>query len=72
MATRPYTTRAQHAMAVAEATAVQLGHEAVGTEHLLIGLLDDRLSPAAQVLSHLGVTTEAVRKVWLETTGQDL
>jgi ATP-dependent Clp protease ATP-binding subunit ClpC len=59
-------------MAVAEATAVRLGHDAVGTEHLLIGLLDDRLSPAAQVLNHLGVTTEDVRKVWLETTGQDL
>ena len=72
MANRPYTDRAKHALAVADATAARLGHEAIGTEHLLIGLLDENTSPAAQVLNHLGVTAERVRTVWHQTTGRDL
>jgi len=34
---RPYTTRAQKALALAHTAAVNLGDDFVGTEHVLIG-----------------------------------
>jgi ATP-dependent Clp protease ATP-binding subunit ClpC len=61
MSGRPYTTRAQRALALAESAAAAFGDEFVGTEHLLLGLLEERTGPAAQMLSHLGVTGEQVR-----------
>lgn len=72
MSDRPYTTRAMRALELADATAAQLGTEYVGTEHLLIGLLEEKSGPAAQLLSHLGVTTERVKTAWHEQTGKPL
>ena len=63
MANRPYTTRAQNALEFSDRTAATLGDEFVGTEHLLIGLLEEETGPAAQILNHLGVTTDQVREV---------
>ena len=63
---RPYTTRAQRALALANAAAAHLGDEFVGTEHLLIGLLDEETGPAAQMLGHLGVTSARIREIVLE------
>ena len=62
MTARPYTTRAQHALQLADTAAATLGHEYIGTEHLLIGLLDEQGGPAAQILNHLGVTADGVRE----------
>jgi hypothetical protein len=39
--------------------ALRLGHNYVGTEHLLLGLLADDENPAAQLLAELGVTHDA-------------
>jgi ATP-dependent Clp protease ATP-binding subunit ClpA len=39
-----------------------LGHSEVGTEHLLLGLIRDRNSTAASVLTNLGITSDDVRK----------
>lgn len=71
-AERPYTTRAQRALELADANAERLGHRYVGTEHLLIGLLEEETGPAAQVLRDLGVTAASVREVWRRTTGKEL
>ena len=60
MPDRPYTTRAKQALKLADAAAATLGHEYIGTEHLLIGLLDEKGGPAAQILTKLGVTREGV------------
>ena len=62
MTGRRYTTRAQHALQLADTAAATLGHEYIGTEHLLIGLLDEKGGPAAQILNHLGVTAHGVRQ----------
>jgi ATP-dependent Clp protease ATP-binding subunit ClpC len=70
MGDRPFTTRAQHALELADAHAAQLGNEYVGTEHLLIGLLEEKTGPAAQILNHLGVTTDSVRAAWQQLTGR--
>ena len=72
MTKRPFTSRAQRALALADETAARLGREYVGTEHLLIGLLEEKTGPAAQILSHLGVTTDRVRSAWRETTGTEI
>ena len=58
---RPYTTRAQKALAFANAAAADLGDQFIGTEHLLLGLLDEKMGPAAQMLVHLGATSDTVR-----------
>jgi hypothetical protein len=44
--------------------ALRLGHNYVGTEHILLGLLEAEEDPAAQVLSGLGVT-KAGAEAWL-------
>jgi ATP-dependent Clp protease ATP-binding subunit ClpC len=61
MSARPYTSRAQRALALADGEAQTLGHAYIGTEHLLLGLLEEKTGPAAQILNHLGVTVDAVR-----------
>jgi DNA-binding transcriptional regulator YhcF (GntR family) len=51
----------RRAMAAAVEEAHRLQHDYVGTEHILLGLLRDRESPAAAVLRALGVTREQLR-----------
>jgi ATP-dependent Clp protease ATP-binding subunit ClpA len=60
---------ARRAVAAAERAARELGHERVGTEHLLLGLLDEEGTAAAAALSRSGVTTGAVRHKVVEAVG---
>jgi ATP-dependent Clp protease ATP-binding subunit ClpA len=39
-----------------------LGHDYVGTEHVLLALTEDSATPAAQALARLGLTREVVRR----------
>lgn len=61
--TRPHTTRAKQALALADSAAEALGNPFIGTEHLLLGLIAERTGPAAQILDHLGVREESVREL---------
>ncbi|MBX9655489.1 hypothetical protein K2Y11_17885 [bacterium] len=45
-------------------------HDYVGTEHLLLGILREENSPAAQLLEQYGVTLEKSRRVIRELLGQ--
>src|SRR5690242_8144613 len=54
----PYTSRAKKVLELAMSQARNLHHSYVGTEHLLLGLLDERKGMAAQVLTDFGVTLE--------------
>ena len=72
LTSRPYSTRAQTALGLADTTAARLGDPFIGQEHLLIGLLEDANGLAAQVLNNLGVTADAVRATWLRTTCKKL
>jgi ATP-dependent Clp protease ATP-binding subunit ClpC len=56
-----FTERAREAVALAQDEARRLGHSAVGTEHLLVGLLRQGSGLAAVVLNGLDVTVEDVR-----------
>jgi transposase-like protein len=55
------TTEARRSIQLAREEARQLGQPAVGTEHILLGILRCRGSHAVQALNALGVTHEAAR-----------
>jgi ATP-dependent Clp protease ATP-binding subunit ClpA len=57
----PRTPRAQTAIACAIDEARDLGHEAVDTEHLLLGLIRELEGVAAQVLLNVGVRLDEAR-----------
>jgi ATP-dependent Clp protease ATP-binding subunit ClpA len=56
-----FTDRARQGVMLAQAEARQLGHNYIGTEHLLLGVLDVAEGPAATVLADRGITDEWVR-----------
>lgn len=55
-----FTGPAQKVLLAAEQQARLLGHNNIGTEHILLGLIDSRDEIAAHALADLGVTTAAV------------
>ena len=57
------TPRALRVFEATEREARQYGHEYIGTEHLLLGLLAEPEGIAARVLSDLGVADESARRV---------
>jgi hypothetical protein len=57
----PFTPRAKAVLENAVGEALQLGHNYVGTEHLLLGLFVDGDAIAAKVLLGLGSTSEVVK-----------
>jgi Clp amino terminal domain, pathogenicity island component len=64
------TERAQRAVHYAKQEAGRLGHDRVGTEHLLLGLLHDEQCLAVATLGGLGIAPETVRRRVEETVGQ--
>jgi ATP-dependent Clp protease ATP-binding subunit ClpA len=61
------TTPARGAIAAALEAVITLGHNYVGCEHLLLGLLAEPDAPAARVLRHHGVEPAAARRVLTAT-----
>lgn len=53
-----FTQKAQGVLTQAVACAMELGHDYVGSEHLLIGILRESACPAARILNEAGVTRE--------------
>ena len=64
------TEPAQRAVTHAKQEAGRLGHDRVGTEHLLLGLLRDEGCLAVATLGELGIAPETVRRRIAETVGQ--
>jgi ATP-dependent Clp protease ATP-binding subunit ClpC len=62
MGTLPFTPRAKKVLELALEEASQLGHNYIGTEHLLLGLIKENEGIAARVLLNLGVKLEEVRE----------
>ncbi|MBR7828941.1 hypothetical protein KDK95_21705 [Actinospica sp. MGRD01-02] len=62
----PRSAHAKEAMRGALDEALDLGHNYVGTEHLLLGIYRDPAYGAAQILTGLGQNPEAVRATLLE------
>jgi ATP-dependent Clp protease ATP-binding subunit ClpC len=57
-----FTERAEKALAHSQESAVELGHNYVGTEHLLLGLVKEGSGVAARVLQTQGVTENKILK----------
>jgi hypothetical protein len=64
------TERAQRAVHYARVEAGRLGHDRVGTEHLLLGVLRDEECLAAATLGRLQIQLETVRGRVEETVGR--
>ncbi len=66
-----FTRRARQALATAQEEATSLGHNFLGTEHILLGLLREPHGVAAGVLGACGVSYEAARRTVLAILGSD-
>jgi len=64
-----YTPRAKRVMELAMDESRKLGHNYVGTEHILLGLIREGEGVAAQVLNNLGVSLELAQKEVLNLLG---
>src|SRR5271166_2909835 len=58
----PFTPRAKKVLELALREALQLGHNYIGTEHILLGLIREGEGVAAQVLVKLGAELTRVRQ----------
>jgi ATP-dependent Clp protease ATP-binding subunit ClpC len=57
----PFTPRAKKVLELSLREAIQLGHNYIGTEHILLGLLREGEGVACQVLVRLGASLPVVR-----------
>jgi ATP-dependent Clp protease ATP-binding subunit ClpC len=57
----PFTTRAQQALAFAVKESLELGHADVGSGHLLLGVVREKVGVGGQALMQAGVTEAAAR-----------
>ncbi|MBF0962235.1 MAG: ATP-dependent Clp protease ATP-binding subunit [Actinomyces sp.] len=62
----PFTPRAKRVFELSLREALQLGHNYIGTEHLLLGLLKEGEGVASQVLIKLGADLGKVRQTVIE------
>ncbi|MEN6409705.1 MAG: ATP-dependent Clp protease ATP-binding subunit [Anaerolineaceae bacterium] len=58
-----FTQRARRVLSLAHQEAEQMHHNTIGTEHLLLGLMQEEGGVAGRVLRDLGLETDRVREV---------
>lgn len=66
----PFTPRAKRVLELSWDEARQLGHNYIGTEHLLLGLIREGEGVAARVLENLGVDLTKVRQHIIRLLGE--
>lgn len=64
-----FTEKANKALNLAIASAQEMGHDYIGSEHVVLGLLKEGSGVAYTVLNKLGVTAEAYEKLVRERVG---
>lgn len=65
-----FTEKAERAISFSQQSAVELGHNYVGTEHILLGLVKEGTGVAARVLQAQGITEEKILKEIDELIGR--
>ncbi len=65
----PFTPRAKKALELAAEEARALGHNYIGTEHILLGIIREGESVASQVLLNLGLDLDRVRNEIMAVLG---
>jgi ATP-dependent Clp protease ATP-binding subunit ClpC len=58
----PFTPRAKKVLELSLREALQMGHNYIGTEHILLGLLKEGEGVAARVLNSMGITLDIVKE----------
>src|SRR5262250_2567666 len=65
-----FTDQARRVVVQAQEQARSLGHDHIGTEHILLGLLSEGEGLAAQALAALEISLDAVRDQVVEIVGE--
>ncbi|MDD5428500.1 MAG: ATP-dependent Clp protease ATP-binding subunit [Candidatus Omnitrophica bacterium] len=68
----PFTPKAKKVIELAMEEARSLGHNYIGTEHLLLGLIREGEGVASQVLVNLGLELEKVREEVMNLLGSEV
>ncbi len=67
----PLSVEAKRVLAFAAEESERLGHRHIGTEHLLLGLLREENSVAAEILYERGLSISAIRNELMRQAGQE-
>jgi ATP-dependent Clp protease ATP-binding subunit ClpC len=65
-----FTDRARRVVALAQREARKLGHDYIGTEHILLGLIDEGAGVATTALTLMGINLDEMRQAVLDSTGR--
>ena len=65
-----YTEGAKRALAIAQEKAIEFKHNYVGTEHLLLGLVEEEKSVSARALATLGVQGKSLEQEVISAVGK--
>src|SRR6185503_10064266 len=65
-----FTDRARRVVALAQREARKLGHDYIGTEHILLGLIDEGAGVATTALTSMGISLDEMRQAVLDSTGR--
>ena len=65
-----FTESAQRALNAALSAACELGHNYIGSEHLLLGMLSEEDSMAGKALAEHGITEQKVREIVINIAGK--
>jgi len=64
-----FTQRAERVFLLAESIAKRMGHKVIGSEHLLLGLIEEGEGIAAQALRELGLDPDKISAKIIQITG---
>ncbi len=67
-----FTSRAKEAIEIAQEEAISLGHNYVGSEHILYGLIKEGSGVASRILTNQGITDENVENKIIEMIGKEV
>ena len=67
-----FTSRAKKAIECAQEEAISLGHNYVGSEHILYGLIKEGAGVASKVLANQGITPEDIETKIIEMIGKEV
>ena len=62
MNNRKFSPKVKKGISNSRDEAVRMGHEYIGTEHLLLGIIEEKKSLAMRVLASLDVDTEELKQ----------
>ena len=66
-----FTARAEKALELAQELAVELGHDYIGSEHILYGLAEEGTGIASKVLENQNIHGELIRQEIIDILGEE-